>query len=281
MDVVKLIMLPHFLLLNADYTKSQRFSQLYDRIAFMKVVAVKTHKITKKDTDIFKILDQYVQTFADNSVLAVTSKIISISEGRIVSTSKTNKDKLIEQEAELFLPREENKYHIMLAIKNSLLIPSAGIDESNTDGNYVLWPKDSQETANKIREYMLNRFELKHAGVIITDSKTTPLRWGVTGAAIAHSGFKALNDYIGSPDIFGKKLQYTKVNVMDALASSATLTMGEGNEQTPLAIIEDIEFVEFQDRNPTVDEIRELMISIEEDLYAPLLKGAEWKRGGS
>ena len=31
----------------------------------------------------------------------------------------------------------------------------AGIDESNGDGNYVLWPKDLQNSANTIRDILL------------------------------------------------------------------------------------------------------------------------------
>ena len=38
----------------------------------------------------------------------------------------------------------------------------------------------------------------------------------------------------------------TKVDVVNALASAAVLVMGEGAEQTPLAVISDVPFVEFQ-----------------------------------
>ena len=55
--------------------------------------------------------------------------------------------------------------------------------------------------------------------------------------------------------------------------------MGEGNEQTPIAVISDVPFVEFQDRNPTKEEIEELKINIDDDLYAPLLKSVNWRKG--
>ena len=55
--------------------------------------------------------------------------------------------------------------------------------------------------------------------------------------------------------------------------------MGEGNEQTPLATIEDVPFVKFQSRNPTKNELNELNILFEDDLYAPLLKSINWKKG--
>ena len=101
-------------------------------------------------------------------------------------------------------------------MKHNLIIPSSGIDESNGDGYYILWPADPQKTANEIREYLTEKHSLGKLGVVITDSKTTPLRWGVTGVSVSHSGFAALNDYIGTKDIFGRELHFTKTNIMDA-----------------------------------------------------------------
>ncbi len=247
----------------------------------MKVTAIKTHKITREDKDVFAVLDNYLPELAEGSVVVVTSKILSIIEGRIVKIGEVSKDQLVAEEAELYLPSSESKYNFSLTIKNSLLIPSAGIDESNGNGYYVLWPKDPQKWANDIRDYLVKRFNLKNVGVIITDSKTTPLRWGVTGAAIAHSGFSALNDQVGSPDVFGRVMQATKVNVMDGLAAAAVVVMGESSEQTPLAVIEDVPFVQFIDRNPTEGELKDLKINIEDDLYAPLLQSVEWEKGNN
>jgi F420-0:gamma-glutamyl ligase len=72
----------------------------------------------------------------------------------------------------------------------------------------------------------------------------------------------------------------TKANVPDALAAAAVLLMGEANEQTPLAIISDIPFVRFQQREPSDNELAALFIETEDDLYAPLLQAVPWQRGG-
>jgi dihydrofolate synthase / folylpolyglutamate synthase len=144
-----------------------------------------------------------------------------------------------------------------------------------------LWPKDPQKTTNEVRQYLRKKFGLEKVGIVITDSKTNPLRWGVTGVSIAHSGFAPMNDYIGTGDIFGKKLKYTKTNIMDALGGVAVLTMGEGKEQTPLAIVEDIPFVNFQQRNPTQKELKEVRIGmLKDDLYRELLQSVQWQKGG-
>lgn len=242
----------------------------------MKVVSIKTEKVVPSGISLFDLLDKYVENLEEGSILAVTSKVIAICEGRVVAVEGANKDEIIKEEADLFLPKDSNKYNLYLTIKENILAVSAGVDESNADGYYVLWPKNSQDTANKIREYLTQKFNIKNLGIIITDSKTTPLRWGVIGISVAHSGFLALNDLIGTPDIFGRNLKMTKVSIMDGLAVSAALVMGEGNEQTPLAVITDVPFVKFQDRNPTDQEISELKIALDDDVYAPVLKLAPW-----
>ncbi len=246
----------------------------------MKVTPIKTHKITEKSKNLFAILDKYVPSMKEGSVLAITSKIIAICQGRIIKDEGQSKDELVEKEADLFLLASENKYGVSISIKDNLMVASAGIDKSNGNGYFILWPENSQQVANKVREYLSKRFKLKKVGVIITDSKGTPMRWGVVGAGLAHSGFSALNNYIGTPDIFGEILHVTRVNVVDGLSAAAVLEMGEGKEQTPLAIIEDLPYVQFQDRNPTADELKNISISLDEDIYGPILKRAPWKKGG-
>jgi F420-0:gamma-glutamyl ligase len=196
--------------------------------------------------------------------------------------SEEQKDELAKQEADYYLPREFNRYgSFMVTISRNLMVMSAGVDESNGDGNYILWPKDPQKSANEIREYLSKKFSVKEIGVIITDSKLSPLRWGVTGYAIAYSGFNALRNYIGTPDIFGKLLHAEKTNVADSLSSAGVFEMGEGNEQQPIAIIEDLgSTVEFQKRNPTKDELENLKISLGDDVFSSLLTTVKWQKGG-
>ena len=55
--------------------------------------------------------------------------------------------------------------------------------------------------------------------------------------------------------------------------------MGEADERTPLAIIEDLPSVEFTSAAPSAEELAGLRIDIDDDLYGPLLRGAEWIRG--
>jgi putative folate metabolism gamma-glutamate ligase len=247
----------------------------------MIVTAYKTHKILPNE-DLFEILDKYLPKLQEKSVVAIASKIVGICEGRVVKIdekSDEQKDELVKQEAEYYLPREYNQYGFMLTINNNILVGNAGIDESNSNGNFSLWPKDPQKSANKIREYLVQKHKLENLGVTLTDSKLTPLRWGVTGCTVAHSGFKALNNYIGKPDIFGRLMIAEQSNVSDSLATAAVAVMGEGDEQQPLAVIKDVTFVNFQKRNPTQEELDALKIKLEDDIYASLLTAVDWKKG--
>lgn len=247
----------------------------------MQIRTIKTSKITSGKEILIEILDKYVVSINEGSVLVITSKIVALCEGSVVKISESvDKKELIKKHSDYYIPSELNKYDMTITITDNLLIPTAGIDESNAAGYYVLWPKDAQKTANEVRKYLVKRFGLKKVGVLITDSKTTPLRWGTTGVGIAQSGFLALRDYIGKPDIFGRLMKVTKANIMDGLAAAAVLVMGEGKEQTPLAVIEHIDFVEFQGRDPSKEELESLPISIEDDIYGFILKRVPWKKGG-
>ncbi len=151
-----------------------------------------------------------------------------------------DRQRLIETESDLYLPPTASRYGVTLTVKDTILSPNAGVDESNGDGFFILWPQNPQKVVNQVRQHLCQRFGLHQVGVILTDSSPVPLRWGVNGVVMAHSGFAALNDYIGKPDLFGRPLRMTTVNVANALAVAAVLIMGEGNESTPMAIINDL-----------------------------------------
>jgi F420-0:gamma-glutamyl ligase len=171
---------------------------------------------------------------------------------------------------------------VVLTVKGNAISFSSGVDESNAGGYFVLWPKDPQKSANAIREHLAKKYKKKNIGVIITDTTSVPLRWGQRGVfVLSHSGFSALNSYIGKPDLFGRPFKMTSASISDALGTAAVLVMGEGAEQTPIAVIEDVPFVKFQERNPTKRELEKLRMSLADDLYAPLLKAVKWRRGGS
>lgn len=248
----------------------------------MIVKAYKTHKIIKGD-NLFRILDSYLPKLHEKSVVVITSKIISICQGDLVKIEEIDiKDELIKQEADLYYQDDNLLKHWILypTIKNNILAANAGIDHSNGNNYFILWPNDIENTVAEIWKYLRKKWKIKHLGVIVSDSRSTPLRWGVHGISISWCGFEALKDYRNKKDIFGDTLHMTQESIIDGLASSAVVVMGEGNEQTPLATITDIPFVVFQNRPPTKKERAVLFIPLEKDIYGKMLTSVKWQKGG-
>jgi F420-0:gamma-glutamyl ligase len=244
----------------------------------MKLTTIQTDAIRASDISVLDFIDTYIKDMPENSILAISAKVISLCEGRIVRLDAVAKNELVRQESQYYLPPEFNPYGVMVSINRDILIASAGIDESNGDGNFILWPEDPQLSANMIREHLRTRFGYD-VGVLITDSRITPMRRGTIGLGLTHSGFSALTDYVGTKDVFGNyDLKYTYASLIDGLAAAAVVVMGEGAERTPLVLIEELPFVVFQDRNPNLDELEMLRIPLEEDLYSEMLKAIPWDK---
>jgi len=247
----------------------------------MIVKAMKTRVFEPPQDDLPSFISESLSKMElkNNSIFIITSKVVSIGEGQCVEMgSLQNKDELIKKEADYYIPREQSPGgHVMLTMKNNILIPTAGIDESNARSYYVLWPKYPYHSAQRIHSLIKEQFGLDSFGVIISDSHCVPARRGVLGIAIAYYGFCPVEDCRTKNDIFGRELKITQVNVADALCAAAVLVMGEGNEQTPIAIAEDVDFVHFKEFDP--QEENPLVVDQDEDMYAPLIKGVDWKRG--
>ncbi|MBR3115924.1 coenzyme F420-0:L-glutamate ligase [Candidatus Saccharibacteria bacterium] len=229
---------------------------------------VKTRIVHPPQDDITDILDSL--KIKDGDIIFITSKILGIAEGRTAKIGTVAKETLIEQESERYLPyvNETGDFHVNLTVTQNVLIPAAGIDESNADGYYVMWPKHPDATCRTIRHYLMDKHHLTQLGVVATDSHTTPLRWGVTGIAIGLAGVEPLRDIRGEPDLFGRLMHLTKVDLIDPLTSMAVLLMGESNECTPIVILHDYQGIPFSD-HASMDEFK---ISPSEDIYQPLIK---------
>ncbi len=248
----------------------------------MVIKAIKTRVLRPPQDDLLGAIRGSLPKLAEGSIVAVTSKVVSIWQGRCVPIKKYDRDKLVEKEADAYLPRKfvPGAWCIQ-TIKNNLLIPSAGIDESNGGRHYILWPCDPSGAAKEIWQWLRKTYRVKKVGIIITDSHTIPLRRGVLGISLAHYGFSPLKDYRGKPDIFGRKLQMTQTNVTDGLAAAAVMLMGEGSERTPIAVITDVPWVTFSDRPVRSRKpFSSLEIKTKEDLYYPLIAAVPWRKGG-
>lgn len=232
--------------------------------------------IVTPETDLHTLLEQAIPHLPERSVLAISSKIVGITEGRVVPLAGHDKHELGKDEAEYYLDPAKHLRGMLLTIKGGQLFFNAGVDESNTGSFFGLWPVDPQASANALWHWLRQKYQLQEVGVIITDSKLQPLVRGVGGAAIAHCGFLALNDKRGTADLYGRLLKVTVINVAQCLATSAVLEMGEANEARPIAVMSDIRDISFVEHEPTTEELTELHVDPDEDIYLPALKDAEW-----
>ncbi len=141
----------------------------------MRVEPVRTKRLRVGQMSITDVLDSYLPPkVGERTIVALASKVVSLCEGRLVPSGAASKDELIKRESQRYLA-QRNPYGFTFTITNGTLVPSAGIDESNTGGGYLLWPADPQATANSVREHLQARFELEHVGALITDSTCSPL----------------------------------------------------------------------------------------------------------
>jgi F420-0:gamma-glutamyl ligase len=235
----------------------------------MEFTPIKTRKLLPPKDDLYQVLNESLPPLQEGDVLLITSKVVGIHQGRSMPiASIKDKDVLIRQEAERYIECDTKaQYPIMLTIKHHTLIASAGIDESNANGHYLLWPENIQQTAKELWEYVRKVRNIKNLGIIITDSHSLPLRWGVLGVSIGYFGFEATTDLRGKPDIFGRPLTMTRQNIPDALAAFGVLLMGESSECTPLLLARGIPLIKFTG----VDTSKDFWVDLKDDMFKPLL----------
>lgn len=230
-------------------------------------IPVRTRVARPPKDEIWDILDSL--EILDGDIIFITSKILALHQGRAVPVGEVPKEELIRREATRFLPYEnKGGFHVNLTITDNILIPAAGIDESNADGHYILWPEDADKLCREIRGRLASRSGAKRLGVVSTDSHTTPLRWGVTGITTGLAGVNPLRDIRGERDLFGREMKVTQVNLIDPLSAMAVLLMGEAAEGIPIVILRGWTGIEF-DENASMENFK---IPPEVDLYQPLLE---------
>jgi len=228
--------------------------------------------------DLLKKIFSSRLTLREGDILAITSKVISIDEGRCVRQDQKTKDELVMTESSKYLPRSFTPGgYGMHTITNGMLALSAGIDASNSGNFYTLWPKNPTRSAKRLLTSLKRHYKLKKLGLIITDSHSILLRRGVIGFALSFAGFQPLIDYRGSKDLFGRVILASQTNVPDALGAAAVFAMGEGSEQTPLARIRGAVGVSFS--KPKKKPKDSFIVPMKEDLYGPFFSSAPWRKG--
>lgn len=196
--------------------------------------------------------------FKDGDILAVTSKVISMQQKSAVllddiKPSQEAIDLAIDASmdprvAQLVIDESEGEvlgsvFHAILAKTPYGLSANAGIDQSNCPKGYaLLLPRNPNEEADKIRIFINEKYGVEIA-VVITDSRTIPLRRGTTAVAIGLSGMEPIIDDRGNKDLYGYTMTISTRAIADNVANCTNLVMGETDEQTPFALARGIQFI--------------------------------------
>jgi coenzyme F420-0:L-glutamate ligase len=205
--------------------------------------------IKKSKFDLFESLQGF--GYKDEDVLVISSKFASMSEGAIINLDKVRVSKnartlaakcqMDDKMAELVL--RESDYILkgvpgfVLAIRDGMIAPNAGIDKSNVPKGYaILYPRHPFRTAEKLKQKFSSELGIR-VGIVLADSRLMPTRIGTTGIAIACAGFEPVEDLRGKRDLFGNVLRVTFKAVADGLATMGVAVMGESDESTPAAVV--------------------------------------------
>ncbi|TRZ89318.1 MAG: coenzyme F420-0:L-glutamate ligase [Methanosarcinales archaeon] len=223
----------------------------------MKATAFTVEKIPliKPGDNIGKIISERTK-LEEHDIVIISSTIVSKSDNRMLKINNINatqrakniaqKNKLepgfvqavLDESIDVLL---ESPF-LLVRTKNGSICVNAGIDHSNVEGsdNILLLPEDPDQSARKIKDSLF-KLTGKKVSVIITDTNGRAFRIGQTGAAIGIAGIKAMRDWRGTKDLFGRILEVKNEGVADELACFANLLMGEGNGGTPVVIIRGLE----------------------------------------
>lgn len=212
----------------------------------------------------------------NGDILVVTHKIVSKAEGRIVDLATVkpstrairiakehDKDprviELILKESTQIL-RAKNGI-IISETKHGFVCANAGVDQSNVEGDkVVLLPVAPDESASRLQDAVKKKIG-KEIAVVITDTFGRTFRNGQTNIAIGIAGINPIKSYIGTYDMYGKKLRVTEIAVADEISSAAELVMGKA-EGTPVAIIRGYNF-----EKTARSSVKSLLRTRERDLF--------------
>lgn len=224
----------------------------------------------------------------NGDIVAVASKVVSVAERNILPLRTIEPTGLAHKLGRRFhLPpnfvqivvdEADDLYSgvpgVLLTIKNGDATANSGVDRKNAPPQTVIpWPSDPHRSAEKIRRAIDQKLG-KKIGVIIVDSRVTPLRLGTVGVAIACSGFQPVRDERGVKDLYGRKVSITFHALADGIAAAAQLLMGETRETIPFVLVRDAPVKLADD-----DQLMTMTLPVEDCLYMSQIQPMSKKQG--
>src|SRR5208337_557910 len=150
----------------------------------------------KLDSVVIGTLQKREFKLRHGDIICLASKVVSIAERRIVHlkqrrVSRTarrlaEKYSMNSQLAQIVLEEADSIYGgvngFLLTTKDGILTANAGVDVKNSP-TVTLWPAHPDSSASGLRASLMHEGNAR-IGVVIVDSRVTPLRLGTVGIAI-------------------------------------------------------------------------------------------------
>lgn len=189
---------------------------------------------------------------SDGDVLAVTQRVVSAAEGRVVPrnsfepspyalawSERWGKDPHVTEAVLRESARVVRQLRGVLITEthHGLICANSGVDCSNVGGEewLSLLPVDPDASCRVLRDRLRDLTGAEIA-VIMTDTFGRPWRNGQTNIAIGVAGIAPLHNYVGLPDLDGVELRVTEICIADEIAGASELVMGK-LDGIPVAIV--------------------------------------------
>lgn len=188
-------------------------------------------------TDIGALVVAACPGLRDGDVVAVTSKIVSKAEGRVVRAAD-REDAITAETVRVVASRERPGLPPLRIVENrlGLVMAAAGVDASNTpEGTVLLLPEDPDASARAIRAHVRATLGVV-VGVVVSDTAGRAWREGLVDIAIGAAGLAVLDDVRGQRDSHGRELSVTVTAIADQVAAAAELVKGKASGR-PIAVV--------------------------------------------
>lgn len=191
--------------------------------------------------------------FEPGDVIVVAQKVVSKSEGRIVSLQTVSaSNEAVRIASDLIAGPDPRMVQVILdesvrvlrshrvlitETRHGFVCANGGVDHSNVPGKdeVTLLPADPDASADRLRS-RLRELTGVDVGVIVSDTFGRPWRLGIVNVALGVAGLPALLDLRGSLDDAGKPLHATVLAIADDIAAAAGIVMGK-TARTPAVIV--------------------------------------------
>jgi coenzyme F420-0:L-glutamate ligase/coenzyme F420-1:gamma-L-glutamate ligase len=194
----------------------------------------------------------------DGDVVAVTQKVVSKAEGRVVPDEGLGRSAWVERETRRVVAQRGDV--VIAETRHGFVCANAGVDASNVDAGFVtLLPEDPDGSAERLRARLSEELGAELA-VVITDTFGRAWRRGVVNVAIGCAGLPALVDLRGRPDDRGRELEATIVALADEVAAASGLVMAK-DARVPAALVRGVA------AEAPASPASELVRPAEEDLF--------------